>query len=210
MSAFPVLHTERLLLRPLTDADLDRVVELHGDPEVMRFIGSGQPATRERVRREVLPALTRRHPATGAPGYWAAEERGTGTFLGWFELLPVDEPAGAGTVVELGYRLRRGAWGRGYATEGARALVRAGFVELGVRRVTAETMAVNTGSRRVLEKVGLRHVRTFFGDWPEPIAGAEHGDVEYALTREEWAAREADGAGADAVAPAEVAPGEVA
>jgi RimJ/RimL family protein N-acetyltransferase len=88
--------------------------------------------------------------------------------------------------VELGYRLRPAVWGRGLATEGAGLLVRRAFTSLGVDRVVATTMAVNTGSRRVLEKAGLRHVDTFFADWPDPIPGAEHGDVVYAVTREEW------------------------
>jgi RimJ/RimL family protein N-acetyltransferase len=79
-------------------------------------------------------------------------------------------------------------WARGYATEGARALVARAFDELGARRVWAGTMAINTASRRVMEKAGLRYVRTSYGEWPERIPGDEHGDVEYALTREEWLA----------------------
>ncbi len=63
------------------------------------------------------------------------------------------------------------------------------FAALGAERVVATTMTVNTGSRRVMEKAGLVLVRTFFEDWPEYIEGAEHGDVEYALTRAAWAAR---------------------
>ncbi len=58
----------------------------------------------------------------------------------------------------------------------------AAFTDLGARRVTANTMAVNTGSRRVMEKAGLRFVRSYTGDWPEAIPGSEHGEVEYALT----------------------------
>ena len=85
--------------------------------------------------------------------------------------------------MELGYRLKASAWGRGYATEGARALVRKGFDELGVRRVWAETMAVNRASRRVMEKVGLRYVRTFHVHFDDPLPGAEHGEVEYELRR---------------------------
>ena len=67
-----------------------------------------------------------------------------------------------------------------------RALIRKGFTELGVQRVVAETMAVNTRSRRVMEKIGLRHVRTFFVDWPDPLPGSDQGEVEYALTRAEF------------------------
>ena len=96
----------------------------------------------------------------------------------------------------------RAAWGRGYASEGSRALIGKGFAELGVRRVVAETMAVNAASRRVLEKAGLRLVRTFHQPWPEPIPGDEHGDVEYALTRAEWERQEATAAaGADGADP---------
>lgn len=77
-------------------------------------------------------------------------------------------------------------WGLGYATEGAQALVHHAFTELGVDRIVATTMTVNTASRRVMEKAGLSLIRTFFEQWPEPIEGAEHGDVEYAVTRETW------------------------
>ncbi|MCH0543378.1 GNAT family N-acetyltransferase [Streptomyces sp. MUM 203J] len=185
----PFLETPRLALRPFTDteADTDRVHALHNDPEVMRFINGGRPVSRETIRAETLPRLLHDHPCFGTRGYWAAEERTTGTFLGWFEFRPPadDDPA----VAELGYRLNREAWGRGYATEGSRALIRHGFTTLGVRRVTAETMTVNTRSRRVMEKSGLTCLRHFTGDWPDPIPGSEQGDVTYVLTRGDWEAR---------------------
>ncbi|MBA0053136.1 N-acetyltransferase [Streptomyces sp. AJS327] len=180
--ATPFLTTDRLLLRPFTEDDEDLLVELDSDPAVMRYLTGGRPTPRERVREAVLPGLLRHHSTLGTRGFWAAEERVSGRFLGWFEFCPEDA---AGTV-ELGYRLRRDAWGSGYATEGARALVRKGFTELGVRRVVAYTMTVNSPSRKVMEKTGLRFVRTFFQDWPEAIEGSEQGEVEYALTAEEW------------------------
>src|SRR4051812_10989381 len=153
----------------------------------MRFINGGRPASRDAIRDETLPRLMRPRPSFGPRGFWAAEDRTTRRFLGWFELPPLADDGPE--VVELGYRLHRFAWGRGHATEGARALVRTGFTELGVRRVVAQTMAVNTASRRVLEKTGLTYVRTFHEDWPDPIEGAEHGDVEYALTETDWRRR---------------------
>ena len=178
------LETDRLVLRRFTGADLDLLVDLDGDPEVMRYITGGRPTSREELRDEVLPALLRYYQRSPGYGFWAAVEKATGQFLGWFHLRPPegtspDEP-------ELGYRLRRSAWGKGYATEGSRALIRVAFTELGARRVYAETMAVNLGSRRVMEKAGLRLVRTFHQPWPDRIEGDEHGDVEYALTRAEW------------------------
>jgi RimJ/RimL family protein N-acetyltransferase len=116
-------------------------------------------------------------------------EKSTGNFLGWFHFRP-REGASPGEV-ELGYRLRRSAWGKGYATEGSRALIRKGFTELGVQRVIAETMTVNLASRRVMEKAGLTLVRTFHQEWPDAIEGDEHGDVEYALSKADWEQREA-------------------
>jgi RimJ/RimL family protein N-acetyltransferase len=92
-------------------------------------------------------------------------------------------------VVELGYRLNRTAWGRGYATEGSRALIDKGFTDLGVERVTANTMAVNDRSRRVMEKSGLTFLRNFTGDWPDPIEGSERGEAEYEITRSDWESR---------------------
>jgi RimJ/RimL family protein N-acetyltransferase len=129
-------------------------------------------------------------------GHWAADTRSDRDFVGWFGLTPVtpsaaamvhwpDAPSGTG-VAALGHRLRRRAWGRGYATEGARALVRRAFTELGVDEVVATTMAVNTRSRAVMEKAGLRYARTVHLVWPQPLEGNEHGDVEYRLRRDDW------------------------
>ncbi|HSC50316.1 MAG TPA: GNAT family N-acetyltransferase, partial [Gaiellaceae bacterium] len=118
-------------------------------------------------------------------GFWAAVERSSERFVGWFHLRP---PAGAPSPgeVELGYRLCRSARGRGYATEGSRALIDKAFAELGAERVVAFTMVVHVASRRVLEKAGLRFVRIFHQPWPDYIEGEEAGDVEYALLRSEW------------------------
>ena len=180
----PFLETERLVLRGFTPDDVDGLVALDSDPEVMRFINGGEPADPALIRTQTLPRLLHDYPVLGTRGYWAAEEKAARTFLGWFELRPLEEHSAA--VVELGYRLHRAAWGKGYATEGCRALVATAFTGLGVERITANTMAVNTGSRRVMEKLGMTFVRSFTGDWPVAIPGSEHGEVEYELTREDW------------------------
>src|ERR687893_2778240 len=183
------LITERLALRRFTEADLDNLFDLDGDPEVMRFLTGGKPTPREAIRNETLPRILRYYERFAGLGFWAVIEKSTGDFLGWFEFRP---PEGGGPdEVELGYRLRESAWGKGYATEGARALIRKGFTELGVRRVVAQAMAVNSASRRVMEKAGLTYVRTFREEWPGPIEGAEHGEVEYALTKAAWDQQEA-------------------
>jgi RimJ/RimL family protein N-acetyltransferase len=82
--------------------------------------------------------------------------------------------------------LRCAAWGKGYATEGSPALIAKGFAGFDVRRVVASAMAVNTASRRVMEKSGMRFIRALTADWPVSIPGDEHGDVEYAISRSEW------------------------
>ncbi|MGX7671059.1 GNAT family N-acetyltransferase [Plantactinospora sp. DSM 117369] len=186
------LETDRLVLRRLTQDDVDNIVQLNGDPEVMRYLTGGKPTTREVVRDQIIPGWLTYYEQYEGYGFWAAIEKATEEFLGWFHFRPPQNgPHADGTArngIELGYRLRRSAWGKGYATEGSRALMRKGFTELGVERVYAETMTVNTGSRRVLEKAGLRYVRTFHPEWPDPIPGHEHGEVEYALTKVEWEA----------------------
>lgn len=164
------METARLRLRPLTPDDLEHLIALHGDPQVMAFIsGAGEP--RDVVETRSLPDLLARRT-------WLLFEGET--FLGWASLRVEGDEA------ELGYRLVRAAWGRGYASEAARALVDLGFRDLGLRRIWAQTMAVNTGSRRVMEAAGLRYVRTFHLAWDDPLPGTEQGEVEYALTRGDW------------------------
>ncbi|WP_091553419.1 GNAT family N-acetyltransferase [Klenkia taihuensis] len=179
----PPLFTPRLRLRPVRPADGDAVVALHGDPEVMRHLGTGRPVPAARVRNRDLPRLLAHHGPLPL-GYWAAEDRATDAFVGWFELRPmVTETVAA---VELGYRLHRSYWGRGLATEGAAVLVDAAFASTDVDEVVATTLAVNTGSRRVMEKLGLTWRQTYTEDRTAPITGAELGEVEYAVTRAEW------------------------
>jgi RimJ/RimL family protein N-acetyltransferase len=185
---FGTVETGRLLLRPFTAADADDLAALHGDPLVMRRIDDGRPVERSVVLGETLPAILRAAGDPHGTRWWAAIERASGAFTGWFALGPA-RSVGLDGGTELGYRLRPAFWGRGYATEGARALLSTAFTGLAADRVVATTMTVNAASRRVLEKAGLRLTRTFFADWPDPIEGAEHGDVVYELLREEWLRR---------------------
>jgi RimJ/RimL family protein N-acetyltransferase len=187
------LETERLVLRRFTVADAGDLVSLDADPDVMRFVTGGVPTSREEIENEFLPAFLGYYQRYEGFGFWAAIEKATGEFLGWFHFRPRQD-ASPGEV-ELGYRLRKSAWGQGYATEGSRALIREGFTEYGVRRVTAETMVVNQASRRVMEKAGLKLVRTFHQPWPHPIDGDEFGDVEYALDKADWQQQAAGTAG---------------
>ena len=176
------LETERLILRRLTLDDVDLITALDADPEVMRFITGGRPTPRD----EILPWWLAYYQRGDRYGFWAAIEKSTGAFLGWFHLRP--NPEDPDDEPELGYRLVAAAWGRGYATEGSQALVDRAFEQYGARRVYASTMAANVGSWRVMEKVGMRFVRTFHYDPRDRTENEEPGDVEYAVTRAEWLA----------------------
>jgi RimJ/RimL family protein N-acetyltransferase len=192
------LETERLLLRHFTEADVDNLVTLDSDPEVMRFLNGGHPTPRDVIQHEILPRFLRSYAEYDGLGYWAAIEKATGDFLGWFALHP--EEGGSPESMALGYRLCKAAWGKGYATEGARALIRVGFTEHGVRRVFATTYQDNLASRRVMQKAGLRFVRSFRLTPADLIAAGtfqsasqevwDGDDVEYALEKADWERQE--------------------
>lgn len=178
------LETERLVLRRFTTGDVDNLVGLDADPDVMRFVSGGIPTSRDEIENEFLPAFLGYYQRYQAYGFWAAIEKSTGDFLGWFHFRPREGTAP--DQVELGYRMRKSAWGKGYATEGSRALIRKGFADSSVQRVTAEAMAANMASRRVMEKAGLTLVRTFSQPWPDATGSHEIEAVEYALDRADW------------------------
>jgi RimJ/RimL family protein N-acetyltransferase len=179
------VETDRLVLRRFTHDDLELIVGLDSDPGVKRYIDDSAVVDREDLV-ETLDWWLGYYENFEGYGFWAAIEKATGLFVGWFHFRPGE---GAGPLEpELGYRLHRRSWGQGYATEVSRALIDKGFTELGIERVYAQTMAVNVGSRRVMEKAGLRFVRMFHADWPVSIPGDEQGDVEYAIDRAQWEA----------------------
>ena len=184
-----ILKTPRLAIRQFTQDDVDNLFDLNSDPEVMRYLGRAVP--REVLRDEIIPFHLEVYERLDRLGTWAAESAENGEFLGWFHFRP--GPDGDITNIDLGYRLRRSTWNKGYATEGSRALINMGFTDLAVERVFAHTLTVNTASRRVMEKCGLTLVHTVPYDGPgrDIIDGTEHGEVEYALTKPEWQARTA-------------------
>jgi RimJ/RimL family protein N-acetyltransferase len=188
------LETDRLILRRLTAADSDNLFNLDSDPDVMRYLSGGAATPRDVIELKLLPRILGYYDRFPGFGYWAAIERASGDFLGWFSLLPDD--GGSPENVELGYRLRKSAWGKGYATEGTRALVDKAFREFGVRRVFATTYQDNLASQRVMEKTGLTFVRSYrltpedlqaevtFEADPQDIWDGD--DVEYALEKSDW------------------------
>ena len=181
------LHTGRLTLVPLADEHLDWEVELDSDPEVMRYLG-GRASTREEVEVAHARRLAAARKVDGL-GFWVGLV--DDEFVGWWILQPAhgpDQPDDPG-VADLGFRLLQRHWRKGLASAGARELVRYGFDDVGLDRIIGQTLSVNAGSRAVLERSGLTYVRTFPTSMSGSVEGADEGEVEYELTREQWERR---------------------
>lgn len=162
------LLTERLILRAWRPEDKPPFAALNGDPEVMRYF----PATLGREQSDALAEQFAAELARDGMTFFAVEEQAMGRFIGVIGLrrLPGRLPIAPG--VEIGWRLAAEAWGRGYATEGARAALRWAFETLTLPEVLAYTAAGNAASRRVMEKIGM--VRWTEADFAHPELPARH------------------------------------
>ncbi|MFX4287182.1 GNAT family N-acetyltransferase [Janibacter sp. G349] len=165
------LTTSRLRLEPIVARDLDFLVELDGDAQVLRHI-----LGRARTEAEARDFWTPQIPGPMWVGYVEDEP------VGWWSLWPRE-----GSAAELGYRLARRWWRQGLAVEGARAVLAECFADPGLDVVRAETMVVNTGSRGVMRRLGMREVRIEVREWEDPLPGAELGEVISEITRQDWA-----------------------
>ncbi len=182
----PRLRTDRLLLREWRDDDKAPYALLNGDPEVMAHFPSTLTAAQSDEMVERMAA------AWGDRGYglWAVEVRDSGAFVGFVGLSSPTWETAFTPCVEVGWRLAREAWGHGYAPEAARAAMTWGFAELDLPRdeIVSFTTVANANSRRVMEKLGMRHDPA--GDFDHPLlpdwAGRRH--VLYRIGRGEFAA----------------------
>lgn len=167
-----VIQTRRLVIAPCVPEDRDDFLEMERDAEVMRYL-NGRAVDHASPGLIHAPFLM---PRGSEPDVWSIRLRQSDGFVGWLSLRRVSDGH-----AELGYRLCKTAWGRGLATEGARALVAWGLEQAGYTRITAQTMSVNRASRRVMEKIGMRHIRTDHMAYDDPIPGSEQGEVVYEL-----------------------------
>ncbi len=185
------LETERLILRQLTEDDADHLFELDSDREVIRFtniglINGGDPIDTdyEAIRNKILPRFIKYYEKYDGYGFWAAIEKLSSEFIGWFHLRPaldnITVHVNNENEIELGYRLRKVAWGKGYATEGSRSLIVKGFCELDTQRIVSTALVANTASIRVMEKAGLKFEKTFIHQATNQEA------VKYSLNKDEF------------------------
>jgi RimJ/RimL family protein N-acetyltransferase len=170
-------RTERLVLRGWRDDDRDAFAAMNADPEVMRYF-------HHTLTREQSDAMFDRMQAVLESqdwGLWAIERQDTGELIGFTGLAvpPYDLPFNP--CVEVGWRLTRSAWGRGFATEAARAALRVGVDELGLLEVVSFTSVPNTRSRAVMERVGM--TRDPGGDFEHPVVLPGHPLRHHVLYR---------------------------
>jgi RimJ/RimL family protein N-acetyltransferase len=146
----PQLETERLRMRPFSSRDFDAYAEIVADPDVMRYIGNGQPLSRADAWRNL--AMIVGHWQLRGHGLWAAEDKVDGALVGRVGLFNPEGWPG----LELGWLLRRASWGKGYATEGARSAAAWAFSVLGCSRLLSLIRPGNFASVRVAERLGAR------------------------------------------------------
>ena len=165
-----MLETERLLLRRFTERDVDAVFALRGDAEIMRFIRSPQKRQESVNWLKLVSSLWE----TERIGFCAVIEKRSGALVGWCGLWRLKETG----ETEIGYAIDRRFWGKGLATEAARAFLDYGFETLKLDKIAAVARPENIGSRRVMEKLGM----TF--DYTGEFYGRDL--VHYSISRESW------------------------
>lgn len=168
-----VIETERLILRPFTEADIQPSFELDSDPEVTRYTGDGGSKTLEKIEYLIKEVVLRDYELYGH-GRFAVDWKETGEFIGFSGLKYLPETK----EIDLGYRFKRTFWGKGIATESGWASLDFGFNQLNADRIVATALPGNKGSFRVMEKLGF----TFEKEYEEDGMAV----VQYQLARSDY------------------------
>ena len=179
------IHTDRLILRRWQASDVEPFAALNADPRVMEFLGP----VMGRTASDDVAARIRRELAQRDYGLWAAEIPGVAPFIGFIGLNPVDWPP-LGPAVEIGWRLAYDYWGKGYASEGAREVIRYSFETLELNDLIAFTTVANRRSRKVMERIGM--TRDPERDFDHPHLGKDdplRPHVVYWVGRDAWMAK---------------------
>lgn len=167
MNAENTVTTERLLLRQWREEDLAHFAKLNADPRVMEYFPKLQTREESDASVKVFSEHIRRH----GWGFYAASLLETDEFIGFIGLQPVSFQADFTPAVEIGWRLAFEHWGKGYATEGAKAALRYGFERLRLQEIVSFTATKNMRSRAVMERIGMHHEPKHDFDHPKLAAG---------------------------------------
>jgi len=177
------LDTERLRLRQWRTSDLGPFAELNADPRVMEFF----PARLDRAASDALALRIEAKIAERSWGLWAAEIRATGEFIGFIGLQPPIAQLPCSPCIEVGWRLAQPYWGKGFATEGARAALRFGFEKLGLDEIVSLTVPANRRSRAVMERLGMQEDKAGTFEHPAIAPGNPlRLHCLYRLSRKRW------------------------
>lgn len=147
------LQTERLTLRPWREQDFELFAQLNSDPKVMEYF----PGLLSRENSDLFAHKVASGIKERGWGLWAVEVPGVADFIGFIGLAPVNFDAAFTPAIEVGWRIAHPFWGRGYAPEGARAVLKYAFEQLGLEEIVSFTAVDNQRSRKVMEKIGMYH-----------------------------------------------------
>jgi RimJ/RimL family protein N-acetyltransferase len=177
------LSTSRLWLRRWRESDLEPFAVLNSDPQVMEFM----PGCLTRAESDALVLRAETEIAERGFGFWATQLRGSGEFIGFVGLHAASFEAHFTPCVEIGWRLGRTSWGKGFATEAAHECLRFAFENLALPEVVSFTVPLNRRSRAVMERLGMQ--RAVSDDFEHPRLPVNHPlrrHVLYRLRRADW------------------------
>lgn len=180
---FISMQTQRLILKPFNKGYIADLFQLDQDPEVMRYITKGRPTTRDEIINDSLPRFTRYYQANTPLGYWALHLKSDDAFIGWCLLRP---NLANSEEIEIGYRLKKVAWGQGYGTEASQYLLQQGFASGVVDQLMAIALVDNHSSIQIMQKLGLKFDHEF-EEKDCPILRGERG-VKYSLSKSAYLA----------------------
>ncbi len=157
------IETERLILREIVPEDLDGMFELDADPEVHRYLGN-KPVVSKEQTIEIIKNVRQQYIDNGI-ARWAVIEKSSNNFIGWSGLKLENKPTNNHVnYYDIGYRFLKKYWGQGYAYESANASLQYAFHQLKVSEVFASAACDNIASNKILQKIGLQFIETFYYD----------------------------------------------
>jgi RimJ/RimL family protein N-acetyltransferase len=180
-------HTARLVFKVWQADHRREFAEMSSDPAVMRFFPALQTATQSDASVDAWVA----HLEQFGWGNWAVELRATGEFIRFIGLSVPRRTLPFTPCVEVGWRLKRSAWGHGYATEGGKASLRHGFEQLGLEEIVSFTALVNTRSAAVMQRIGMRNAGADFEHPGIPPGSPLRPHCLYKITRTLWLEQQA-------------------
>lgn len=172
-----IIQTERLILRTWEPEDAQAYYQINQDPLVIEFLRGA--LTMQQVN-DFMAFMNKQCSEIGY-GLWAVEEKASGKLIGFIGIDPVKWAYPFGPCVEIAWRLGSNFWGKGYATEGAKAVLNYGFNNCGLQEIVSFTVPANVRSIRVMEKIGM--TRDLNGDFAHPKLPADHPLSKHVLYR---------------------------